>query len=372
MTSATGKPLHICLINLRAYPLFNPEVSATIGGAEVDLYLIATELAKDDSFKVSFVTGDFGQAAQEVIDNVTVIKSIDVQGSFFLGARKLWHALHEADADIYFDECAGLRTWLDAAFCRRRHRPYIFRSAATEECDGTYMRKNPFRGRAFLCGVRSAAQVITQNHSDREKLLKTAGIESVVIRNSAHLPQRHGEARRTVLWVGRSATVKGPARFVQLAREMPSMHFTMICQPAVDDPLFATLSSAAAAIPNLTFVPGVSFKEIDRHFQSAIVLVNTSDSEGFPNVFVQAAKCGTPMLSLNVNPDDFLTRHKCGMCAGGDWQKFKEMLTRLVEPSMNRLYGDNAYKYARQNHDITTIIEAYKEIFRRVANSWTR
>jgi glycosyltransferase involved in cell wall biosynthesis len=367
MTSAQNDPLHVCLINLRAYPLFNPLVSATIGGAEVDLYLIATELAKDSSFRVSFVTGDFGQAAREIIENVTVIKSIDMRGNLFLGGRKLWHALDMVKADVYFDECAGLRTWFDAAFCRRRHRPYIYRTAATEECDGTYVRRNPFRGRAFLRGVRSAAQVITQNHSDQEKLLKTAAIESLVIRNSTHLLERHGEARRTALWVGRSAAVKGPARFVQLARETPSMHFTMVCQPAADDPAFEGLSSDAAAVPNLTFVPGVNFKEIDRYFQSATVLVNTSDSEGFPNVFVQAAKCGTPILSLNVNPDDFLSRHQCGMCAGGDWQKFKEMLARLVEPSTNRLYGDNAYEYARQNHDIATIIEAYKEIFRRVA-----
>jgi glycosyltransferase involved in cell wall biosynthesis len=372
MTPTGNKPLHVCFINLQAYPLFNPQITATIGGAEVDLYLIATELAKDSVFKASFVTGDFGQPGREIIQNVTVIKSIDVSGNLFVGSPRLWRALKEADADVYFDECASLRTWFDAEFCKRRGRPYVFRTAATEECDGTYAGRHWFRGRAFNRAMRSAAKVITQNESDQKKLLATTGISSVVIRNSCHLSERPCVPRDTVLWVGRSASVKGPNQFLQLAREVPSQDFTMICLPAVGDTRFDRLIGEAATIPNLRFVPGVPFGQIDDFFQKARVLVNTSDSEGFPNAFVQAAKCGTPILSLKVNPDDFLDKYACGSCARGEWQRFKEMLAKLTAPDINRTYGENAYRYASENHDIKTIIEKYKEVFRRVANKASR
>jgi glycosyltransferase involved in cell wall biosynthesis len=146
----------------------------------------------------------------------------------------------------------------------------------------------------------------------------------------------------------------------------------MICQPAVGDRAFDALASEAAAIPNLTFLPGVPFGCIDRHFMSARVLVNTSDSEGFPNVFVQAAKCGTPILSLNVNPDGFLDVYECGLCAGGNWKSFKEMLDVLLEPETYRRYSENAYRYACENHDIGNIIGRYKEVLRNVARAGRR
>ena len=76
MTSQAVQPIRVCFIILRAYPLFNPQTKSIIGGAEVDLYLLATELAKDKKFEVRFVVGDYGQKPTEVRENVTIIKSV--------------------------------------------------------------------------------------------------------------------------------------------------------------------------------------------------------------------------------------------------------------------------------------------------------
>jgi glycosyltransferase involved in cell wall biosynthesis len=362
--TGSNKPLRVCFINLRAYPLFNPEVKATIGGAEVDLYLIATELAKDGDFKVSFVTGDYGQPEVEEREGVSIIKSLDMRSNLFLSGWRIWRALGRADADVYFDECASLRTWLDAMFCRWRGRPYIYRTAHTDECDGTYARTSPVRGRAFFQAIRSAAQVITQNLSDQRDLQETASVGSRVIRNACRLPSDTGAERDTILWVGRSASQKQPRLFLDLARQMPDRSFTMICQPAFEDPAFANLAAEAAGVRNLRFLERVSFHQIDTFFQRARVFVSTSDSEGFPNVFVQAAKCGTPIVSYKVNPDGFLDKYKCGLCAEGNWQQFGGMLRRLSDPVEFAFWSANARKYASQMHNIAAIIEEYKELFR--------
>ncbi len=68
-------PIRVCFISPKAYPLFNPNVEAVFGGAEVDLYYLATELAKDDSFTVSFITADYG--ATLAIANKTNIYAYD-------------------------------------------------------------------------------------------------------------------------------------------------------------------------------------------------------------------------------------------------------------------------------------------------------
>ncbi len=97
-------------------------------------------------------------------------------------------------------------------------------------------------------------------------------------------------------------------------------------------------------------------------FSKPRFFVNTSDMEGFPNTFIQACKSGTPILSLNVNPDGFLDSYKCGLCARGDRQVFKHQLAELLSGA-GANYGRNARKYAEENHDITKIIKLYKDIF---------
>ena len=70
-------PIRICFIAPKAYSLFNPDVKELLGGAEVDLYFLATELAKDENFAVSFITADYGQEKTETIEGVRIIKSVD-------------------------------------------------------------------------------------------------------------------------------------------------------------------------------------------------------------------------------------------------------------------------------------------------------
>ena len=85
MTPEKNSPIQVCFLSLRAYPIFNTSVNAAFGGAEVDLYLLATEIAKDYGFRVSFVVGDYGQENIETRENVTIIKSLDVNKNLFLG-----------------------------------------------------------------------------------------------------------------------------------------------------------------------------------------------------------------------------------------------------------------------------------------------
>ena len=126
------------------------------------------------------------------------------------------------------------------------------------------------------------------------------------------------------------------------------------------------------ALQNLTFSGKVLFGEIGGYFQKAKILVNTSDSEGFPNTFVQAAAAGTAILSYTVNPDEFLTRYNCGISCLADMDKLRQGLAFLLENSRYLEIGQNGRKYAEQIHDITKIIEHYKTIFRSLVSGETQ
>ncbi len=361
------KPVKICFVVLKAYPLFNPDVKSNFGGAEVDSYLLATELAKDKNFEVSFITADYGQQPVEIRDGVTVIKSLDFNKSLIFAPWKLFCAMRKADASIYFRKMSSLVTATVVLFCKFYDRMFVYRTANTNECDGTYLRRHWFRGRAFVWSLRSAKAVFTQNVTGSDSLLANTGISSTAVGNAHRLPPLGQCRRETILWVGRSAPVKRPDLFLKLLRQLPDLHFTMICQKATDDKRYDDLVEQAKQIENLHFIPTVPFHDIDSYFQKAKVFVNTSDSEGFPNTFIQACKCSTPILSLNVNPDKFLDKYNCGISCEGNWEKLLDSLKVIIEEEHSAKLGKNARKYAEQNHDIAKIIKQYKKLFIELA-----
>jgi glycosyltransferase involved in cell wall biosynthesis len=72
----------------------------------------------------------------------------------------------------------------------------------------------------------------------------------------------------------------------------------------------------------------------------------------------------TAIVSLNVDPDDFLQRHSCGISCRDDITKLNEAVTFMLDSQRHIDIGRNGRKYVEENHDIRKIIELYKAVFR--------
>jgi len=359
-------PISICLVAPKAYGLFDPSMKTNFGGAEVDLYMLATELAKDPGFSVSFVTADYGQPPEQTRENVRLLKSLDFTRNPPAGAIRIWRSLKKANSQFYLIKTASPGVPLVSCFCRLHRRRFLYRTAHRRECDGTYRKEHPILGRLFLRSLRQAACVFAQNEDDRQALRQTAGIDSIVIPNGHRIEPVSATKRTSILWVGRSAAFKHPERFFTLARRFPDERFVMICRPATGDRHYEELKREADLIANLEFVPDVNFFEMDGYFAEAKVFVNTSDAEGFPNTFIQAARAATPILTWQVNPDEFLTRYNCGRTCEGSMDTLCQGLASLLENERYHEIGKNGLTYVREHHDISILVSSYKEILRRI------
>ena len=362
----TARVTRVCFIAPKAYPLFNPDVKKVFGGAEVDLYFLATELAKDENFDVSFITADYGQDDFENIENVRIIKSLNFNKNALTGAKRVWQAMHAADSHIYFQEAVSWGTFLVALFCSSHKRTFVYRTANQGESDGTFLRGQPLLKKAFSWSLHKAGTVIVQNEIDKENMHNSIGIDSTVIPNGQPLIESGQSKRDTILWVGRSTHLKRPELFVKIAENFPDEKFTMICQEATGDENYKALLAQAQEVENLKFIKAVPFAKVSSYFQQAKVFVNTSDSEGFPNTFIQACNCATPILSLNVNPDDFINRHNCGISCNGDWKQMVDSLRDMLQENRYIELGENGKNYAEERHDLAKIIKQYKELFREL------
>jgi len=358
-----NKSIKICFIAPKAYPLFNPNQEGVFGGAEVDLYYLSTELAKDEHFKVSFITADYGQEKEQTIENVRIIKSLTFKENPLAAAVKIWRALKRVDAGAYMIKTYSLGMFLVALFCRVHKRIFLYRSASQSEGDGSYLKRHRLVGWFSKVALRKAEVVFVQNIRDQKNFMKTMAVQSVPIPNAHRLAGLSEQTRDSIIWVGRSVEVKRPELFLQLAEQFPQEKFIMICQRATGDENYENLVNQADKIKNLRFIQRVPFNEIDGYFRRSKIFVNTSEAEGFPNTFIQACIAGTPILSLNVNPDGFLDEFHCGIYADDKWQKLIDSLASLLENERYIELGRNARKYVEEKHDIVKIVETYKTIF---------
>jgi glycosyltransferase involved in cell wall biosynthesis len=88
----------------------------------------------------------------------------------------------------------------------------------------------------------------------------------------------------------------------------------MILNPRDPDVEFRVRSSAPANVGIVDRVPAAQMPAV---FARAAALLSTSQLEGFPNVFLQAALSGVPIVSLAVG-SQFLQTSRAGVCAAGD------------------------------------------------------
>jgi glycosyltransferase involved in cell wall biosynthesis len=158
---------------------------------------------------------------------------------------------------------------------------------------------------------------------------------------------------------------KRPELFLDLATHFPDQSFVLVGPPSQIEPdNLLQLLERAKGIPNLRVLAGVPFGDTPALFEDAMVFVNTSSAEGFPNTFLQAAASGTPVVSWAVNPEGVLERYEMGYCANQDWTRLLGYLQLLCrDEALRRRLGENGRHYVQQVHDPGTITREYAELF---------
>lgn len=93
------------------------------------------------------------------------------------------------------------------------------------------------------------------------------------------------------------------------------------------------------------------------------VFINSSIYEGFPNTFIQSLKNCTPIISLNVDPDNIIKMYNVGFFCNDDISKAELYLQKLIEDkNLYKNISQNAYLYTLYNHDIEVISKTWANL----------
>lgn len=314
--------MKICFVGLENLPVLAPEYgSHGIGGEQVQHTLMARALARQ-GHEVSMVVADYGQADGSVWQGVKTYKAfrmgagVPVLRYVYPRWTGMWAALARADADLYYVSCAGMQVGLVAMFCHRHGRRFIYKIAHDRDCEPDNLLIQYGRDkRLYEYGLRRAGAIIAQSAQQQASMLANYGLNSTVAHMLVDGTERilpWAERNIDVLWVNNLRQFKRPDLLLDLAEAVPHLQFHMIGgeQSGFAD-LFAAISARARTIPNLTFHGRVPYHQMDQMYARAKVFVNTSDTEGFPNSYLQAWIRGTPVVAF-FDPDGVNQRNALG------------------------------------------------------------
>jgi glycosyltransferase involved in cell wall biosynthesis len=221
----------------------------------------------------------------------------------------------------------------------------------------------------YQMAVGSADAIMVQTERQCSLLMKHFGVGALLIPNGYDLPARSEiyapRDRSHILWVGSSdPEKKNPEMFVELARRLPDLNFTMISQPiAGKEEFHSELRQKATSVTNVDFLGPVAPNEIHDYYQTAILLVNTSDYEGFPNTFLEAWRYETPVVSLYFDLDGLLKK-ECGGIRAGRMENLVMVVCELTSDISRRAeLGASGRKYMKENFSLTRVVDLYEEAF---------
>lgn len=402
--------MKVCFVCWGAYSLFRPDRGLQIGGMETRSWLFARALANDKRYEVHFVVekstpeieqygaitvwphpGRWRALSRGLLRRWRVpgsaaengkVTAPTVSGAAMARSRRGWRARLEqwraarapvqphpnplfrsigADAFLAFGVNALSAETI--ASCRRYGGTSILLLAAnvdlSEEYRAASRAVNAYSAMAGTCyyAIKSADLIVAQTEDQSRVLKDRFGRQATIIRNPIDLqdagnPRSGSRARDAyVLWIGRADPLyKRPGLCLAVAERCPEIPFLAVVNPS-DRLEFQRLR--AACPPNVRLVEYVPHDELGPLFGSAAILLNTSSSEGFPNTFLQAAKFGVPVASLDVDPDGILSRRGLGLVAGGSLDTLARQVRELwSDEDRAQSIARGMEEYVRSRHSI--------------------
>ena len=362
----------ICFINVNAYSIFNPRSKAVVGGTEVQLFNIANYLSFGNNFQISFIVGDWGQKVdEEYYGKIKLVKSFSLQKTLWNYVKApfvLWNKLTKEDADVYIASSAGVEIGIIALFCKMKGRRFIYRTAHQIDCNLEFIKERGIVGKIYKYGLENTDVVITQNKEHQEMLWNNHKIDAIILKNCYNIKMTNKQDKKYILWVARCDKWKRPKLFLRIVKNFSQEKFIMI-SPRVEHnkQLFVEIEKEARQLNNLQFIEKVPFSKIQEYFNKAKLFIGTSDYEGFPNTYLQACMGGTPIISLRVNPDKFITKNSLGYCADGNFNLMLKQIKQILKNKDDwKVKSDNTLEYVKKNHDINNIGKRWEKIINKL------
>lgn len=362
----------ICFISPSAFSYFEPDTSLAMGGAERQIYLLSQRLS--ERYNIQVVVGDFGQPKKVDYQNVTLQRGHQTGPVNSIKKLKkpidLFAAMRRSQADLFICRNPPKLASITSIISRLLDVPWIYHIANDAYINSPPQNvSNPFQ-LAFRNAIRKSDTVISQTNNQKELLRQSYGKDSIVVPNGYPSVESNVSINRRskFIWVGRfDKKQKRPHLYLDIAEDLPQYKFELIGDGKINHKYTEKIKERAKNIKNVDYRGMVAPDEIYKNYQEAYALINTSAYEGFPNTFLEAWRCKTPVLSLKVNPNRFVETTPNQPYPNGSVDDLIKIADKVATSvSYRREIGKSVYQFFKQNYLIDQVSKKYISVIENV------
>lgn len=148
-----------------------------------------------------------------------------------------------------------------------------------------------------------------------------------------------------VVWVGSFKPVKNPDLYIELAHHFQHAGVDFLMLGQLKAP-YEKLLGGLTCPPNLHCLGLRPYHEVNGIIRRSLFLVQTSEIEGFPNVFIQAWMQAKPTVGLYYDPDGLVQTHRLGFISGSMEQLIQDTATLIEDAALREQIGQRARQFA--------------------------
>jgi glycosyltransferase involved in cell wall biosynthesis len=373
-----GFNVRIAFVTLNAYDILTGGNSGTAGGAQLQQSVIARELVSR-GHDVYFVEHDSEIKTKDEVDGIKIVTKPKPQGNFvsraFQAVSSTFIILKDIHPDVCYFRVLDFEMFPTLLYCKLYDAKFVYGFAHDNEVTtNPNTLTGPIKGSyPYLHLTRKALSaadaLITQNQFQHRSASRLFSADTYLIPNGYIDPavtQTDGPADvPTVLWVSRFRSHKRPEIVLDIADEIPDARFLLIGTKNNEE-LYESVVDQSQSVDNVEVIGYVPYEQINEYFEACDVFLNTSASEGFPNTFLQAWAHKTPVVSLDVDPNNSLSDTEIGFFADGSVDDLIQQLQTLIDDTdTQHKMGTAAYDYFKNNHSIESVSRRYEDVFEK-------
>lgn len=376
--------MKICIVG----PSANYLRHESTGGAEKQIALLARYLARREHHVVFVETGH--NYAEAVIDDVEVVGAWEshrgIRGIRWITYRLplLMRVLSSIYADVYYTRGVSLFTSAVIAAGKNVNAVTVLglandRDLFPDSRQVLFASRNRIASHllgslayryCYYRGLPMVDWVIAQNIAQGESC-EALGIPYEIIPSFVDL-QAVGISSEPiedsdVIWVGnigaQTRRSKGFENLVAITQHLANVRFEIagFLNKSYLSPGWKILERSKNVRLLGQLSPSETIKAISRNK----IVINTSPSEGFSNVFLEAWLLAKPVVTLHVNPNNLLHDKGFGYCADGDITCMtKTILYYLNNDIVRREAGCRGRVYAETTHSPDRVCQRYEALFK--------
>jgi glycosyltransferase involved in cell wall biosynthesis len=261
--------------------------------------------------------------------------------------RAVWHILKNPP-DVYFFPREGP---LDAAFLSLRRRLRLKTALVTYVVSGGLY--NQTYSSARERNIREADSVFANNTYLAQLLKEKMDIDAGIVYDGVdrryffppELP-RAGNAPVSVLCAGSFRSYKRMPLVIREAARWPQARFRIAGTGEEEDS--CKRLAVELGCKNLDFLGHLSPTALGEEMRRADIFFFPSVIEGHPQVVLQAAASGLPVIAMNIYRPDYVVNGKTGFLVETDSELSEKLGLLLQQANLRRSMGEGAIAHTRK------------------------